>query len=1313
MNRLSLRWVMAVALAAVLIVAVVSAASRQPVRAQQGLRSEATVSGTIRHEGLPVPGVTVQVLSGGTMQTVVTGASGTYDLHGVPIGTPVRLDVQPPIAARLEYRHWQSPSLAGDLTMDFDLDDGFRIEGQVFSPDGTPYTSHGLELRRIGASLPSGEVIDLGPIQTGRMDTMVAPGFYALLDLPDLSPPYAPPTIFDVRHSDAISQTVHLLGRTTGFPDEPPIAALISVGPPDNEGYAVVTGAAGAVPPLAAVMVVNQNASNLAVTASDVTGAFTTTTYAPPGSSLLIKYDPGGKLVTALWDRSLTSDKENAMNFQSLPGTSIRVGEGGWPSINLVGQLGWWAAWSLTGTMQTSGGNPSVLPGDTVTVTGRLVATSPAMSCTGTPTYVLQAGASLGSLFDENGRALPPGRWFASYLFTPTGLPIEHEVTMVQTEAGSQVQFSQPSCVTAHAFQVELTVTLHIPADLPTGTYQPVLGVTGDVPVDDTVPSIVVWHHELFQCALPLLRVGDAAPPHIPWVLLGDYAVNGLRGAAALEDQDSYAQPTRIRTAPDVLIIPRLDEQTGAPIRYHLEPGSVWLSSADRRAPPAPAVLLDLPGGELITEVQKPDGSMDTLGPAPILQWSIRTPSLPDGTQLAEGTGHIAETFHLATLDDQFAYGFAQYGLHTIRLYGSVPDVNGNVYPIQGTYQVMVARVLDLDPGELPTTPYEVGDAFAPGLHIYPAVPAEVTIDVAHHAYSSEDATQTYHQTGQANRFGYFQLAATDPDLVFAAPGEFRVDITARYQDPDGTLWAGATTWGGVVADDTALIEAHGRRGMDYKSTTVDDMPAWFLQSSLTPEKVGIENYYPYFSGDILWASEVPTLSGGDSLHTAITLRDLTGPSATIYNLLRTHYPQGRTGLRRPPTDGSSAGLEKRIAIGEAPVFIATNSGVDPVLDPSDTALWGYWYGSSERPDVHVREIISEDNLGTAYWRYNDTYGYQIGEPADGDQPGDIKWNLGGLVLRTASETNPVRQYAIYGSFWVLLPHDDPLGVRVTPPFQYAAGGLNGGPILTLLGREIDMLFLPRGVRPGDVLQTGDTVSLSGHVGPPLNSRVDVTITSPSGIAHTGSWHANKIGWLYDPAFDFAADETGRWTVDVLVTHDRPYLPTGLTPTSHNTGTVLGTSGRFEFYVVQPDSRRLDVSSPEAGLLDWAAPGTDNRIQPIPIRGVAPAGTSAIHYTIHDKGIVMGQGTILPDSAGAFELVYDPETLHETFSMLSLTAHEGRYAGLADEVTISLLAVGSGPPRANQVTLIGEQVFVRNDPVETRSVHLPLIVRRR
>jgi hypothetical protein len=294
-----------------------------------------------------------------------------------------------------------------------------------------------------------------------------------------------------------------------------------------------------------------------------------------------------------------------------------------------------------------------------------------------------------------------------------------------------------------------------------------------------------------------------------------------------------------------------------------------------------------------------------------------------------------------------------------------------------------------------------------------------------------------------------------------------------------------------------------------------------------------------------------------------------------------------------------------------------------------------------------------------------------------------------------------------------MLPYRDPTGPRVTPPFQDATGAsLNGGPILTLKGQDIDMLFLPKGVRPGDVLEVGDTVSFCGHVGPPLDSRVTVTITSASGIVHARTWHASKVGWLYDPTFDFVADQAGKWTVDVAVLHDRPYAPNGVTPSSHNKGTVLGTSGRFEFYVVARGSPRLTVTSPWIGRLPWprGVEGSTYRVEPIDIRGVAPPGATSVRYTIHDQGIVMAQGVVTPNSSRVFTITYDPRALHDEFPMLSLTAHEGSWEGLADEVAINLLALGGAAPVANTVTLISEEVFVGTDT--TPRAYVPLLSRR-
>jgi hypothetical protein len=215
-----------------------------------------------------------------------------------------------------------------------------------------------------------------------------------------------------------------------------------------------------------------------------------------------------------------------------------------------------------------------------------------------------------------------------------------------------------------------------------------------------------------------------------------------------------------------------------------------------------------------------------------------------------------------------------------------------------------------------------------------------------------------------------------------------------------------------------------------------------------------------------------------------------------------------------------------------------------------------------------------------------------------------------------------------------------------------------------------------------------------------------VEITAPSGAVRARTWHANKIGWLYDPTFDFVADEAGRWTVDVFLEHDRPYVGNGVVPQSHNTGTVLGSSGQYEFYVVEADAPRLLLLEPGAQVISWPT----GQIEPIPISGVAPAGATAVHYTIHDKGIVMEQGSLAPGACGRFSLDYDAVALHDEFPMLSLTAHEGKREGLADEVAINLLAVGA-EPQATTVTLIGEEIFAASGTLDC-SIYVPAVGRR-
>ena len=1110
----------------------------------------------------------------------------------------------------------------------------------------------------------------------------------------------------------------------TAFPKTPPDVRNISVSDPDVAGYAQVTGGIGAVPAEASVVIINLSAHNLITTTANIQGGFLASLFAPPGSSLLVKYETEGDRIKNFWQTAVQRVADGTTeNLNELPGTVLYVGgpetgQGETQTFHSVGAdspfdlpkawAGWWVEGELTVPGHPGDWEMTVMPGETVSMTMQIFATSPALNCSNPPTQSFWINLGLREIFSIDGIPRPWEVWFDASLFTPTGLPIEHEGDVPTTDVtASAIEVQNLTCLSENVLTGDLQTTFLIPLDLPEGYYRPEFPFHPQIPLSDQVPQAVVWLNPAERAnGLPILKVGDSAPPRIPWLLFGNELVNGQRGATAFEDRGRFEMVNRVTTPAHIPVIPRLDDRSGEAIIYNLAPGASWLSNTDRRLAPPPHIPLQFPSGEMSVVIHWPDGTIETLGPAPLQGSSVRTPTTTGGAEFAIGTGHLGDIYHLHNFDDAFKYTFQQEGIHQIQLYGAVQDVFGNSYSLESNYELMVAHILDLDPNILPTTPFTVNDFFSAGLHLFPPVPAHVSIHLTHTPDSDPTQAATTTVQGQANWAGYFH---TPPgfDLPMDSAGEFRVDISAEYHDPTGEVWFGAMTWGGVVESPDLQIEAHGRRGMDYHDDTIEDMPIWFRNSLLPLDKVGIENYYPYLSGDIHWGVQEPEpIYAGDSIHTILTFEDLTGDER-YYDLIRAQYPKATNAFRWPPDDISLVGLEKRISVGEAPLFITTQSGAHPEMRPEEIDFWGYWYGSSQRPDVRVRELISEDNMGTAYWRFDDTYGYQIGEPADGDHPGDIKWEFGGLVMRSISETNPINQYAIYSSLWVLLPDDcDDFGcARVTPPFQDATGAsVNGGPIMTLLGEDIDMLFLPKCVRPGDILEIGNTIAFCGHVGPPLDSRVALTVTSPSGALYIGDWHANKIGWLYDPGFDFAADEAGRWTVDVFVEHDQPYIGNGVIPTSHNTGTVLGTLGQYDFYVVEPDLPRLLIFSPQPGFITWPTGG----IEPIPVEGRAPTGTTEVYYTIHDKGIVMGQGFVTPNAGGSFAFVYDARTLSADFPMLSLVAHEGRWEGLADEVAIHLLAVGSGPPQSASVTLIGEQIFV-NDSAQ--SILLPFVVR--
>ena len=595
--------------------------------------------------------------------------------------------------------------------------------------------------------------------------------------------------------------------------------------------------------------------------------------------------------------------------------------------------------------------------------------------------------------------------------------------------------------------------------------------------------------------------------------------------------------------------------------------------------------------------------------------------------------------------------------MHSITLDGTIEDIWGNTWAGGGTYEVWVARQLSLDTAVLPGTQFEVGDVFSPGVTITPAVPA--LVEVRYRLAPNSDASQVVETTvnAAANRFGYFYPSGSG--VAMDQIGEYRVDIMASYEDDEGNLWMGSRTWGGVVAPQTPSILAHGRRG-------IDDQPSignqWFFRTDTGIEIGGNHIPFPFNSGDVAW------LEAGDSTVPLVTFQDPGGQTLSIM------------GGRPMPGLWGPGSFEERAAVGEIPLVSSAANGWDPHIDPSNVDLWAYSYRSVQRPLVRVREEIGEDSLSGQYWRFSDQYGSQLGVGRSGDLPNDIKFQYGGVVVRGSAVSAP--RYAIYGSSFVLVPDggDATGGSRTFPPFQGNGGGPDGGPIITLKGEDIDLFIHLTGVRPGSILEVGDTFSIAGAVGPTLAATVSTTVTMPSGQVVQSSSQASRIGYYYQPDGDFTVEQAGLYTVDVLVTYDGTTSAGQLTA-PFPTGNVLGTAdGRFYVYVVPARSDVLNLN-----LSD----GFVSVPLQLSITATTDLTLNSAHVTAIMPGFVLETKTV-PASGNSFQYSFDASTFFTDFPNLDTDG--------SDVVTLTLFASGTdgqGQPThaARHVVLHGRQLL--------------------
>jgi len=492
------------------------------------------------------------------------------------------------------------------------------------------------------------------------------------------------------------------------------------------------------------------------------------------------------------------------------------------------------------------------------------------------------------------------------------------------------------------------------------------------------------------------------------------------------------------------------------------------------------------------------------------------------------------------------------------------------------------------------------GASLSPTVHVYPAVPATVAIEVSYYPNSDTTRKKVWKATGTANRFGYFHPAPTSADgspLTFDEPGEYRVDVTANYEDKDGNLWMASRSGASVVANPESKLTMHG-------GSVVLGQP-WFFNreaAGCTESCDGtVVNLFPMFRGDVVWFAEPLNLQRPD-----MYISD----------------PQGLTTEKTEP--GESRSLRSR-----------GTPGYDVLQYPEKITVNEYWYESVQRPGESVQARALRDGSHHSHWYTNDNYNAQLGMGPEGDRPNDIKLLFGGAVHRGPQGN----VYGYYGAMDAIIPEDTSLGQRTCAPFQGAAGGpSNCGPLLTINGRDADLFLTPTGVKPGTILEVGDTFAFSGQMWPTLASNYTVTVTKPDGSLVNWQGKASPIGYVESKEHTFTVTQAGRYRVHVALRHDSVLPSTGLAPTTPiiaDGKTVLTALGytkalsaimgsddsSFDVYVVDKASAAVVV----AVRIDQANPGPSSLVE-IEVETAVTTSDSA-HYTIAMPGLLLGQGT--------------------------------------------------------------------------------------
>jgi len=1087
--------------------------------------------------------------------------------------------------------------------------------------------------------------------------------------------PYYASVGVDVSQSSAsVALPAKPLPGDRRYSSEPPDSSLISILQPTENGRARVVGQPGAAKSLMVIGLMNMQTGVMTYGSSSENGSFDIKIFAPVGSSVMVVQATEGGTFKSEMVRApgtiVYSNPEDPLAIntgQRLNGGSKNPNETDFKRFGGTDAGFAWITGLLSGN-QWSAGRSGTLSGSGIVYSRNIKDANPTLS---------SGNAYLEMIFDGKGRQTAAGPENSSSDLTPTGFPIDRSEKIYQEAISlGHIQFSDLEILSESTAKFSWSLDYSVPINSPDGIYNLIL--TGDGwsmnPWINGLDKATLYYEDVYGepsfhlstvHAAAQITIGTSNKPRLFAALLLNDLSNGSRGVVSIEDKDRFGISGHIVSNSDRFVLSPGIGKTNAERAYNLEPFIPLTGFSNKMWMGPPKTLFKFPSGNLSISIKYPDGSTSNLGSAPFRGPYLQKATSFMGDQWSANSNAPDNHFGLTTHNKAFNVTFDQYGKHTVSLDGDIEDIYGRSYDISGNYEVYVAETLDLEFGTFPSTPFEVGDSFSPAVIVQPGIPADVEIKIKHLPNSDSKLAETKTILGTANRFGYF-MPKSGEGFKFLTSGEYRVDYNVSYKDASETLWMGSRSWGSVVETPGSPIVAHGNRGSESNSETRQ----WYNMEDTNNDQ-NAHFFLPYQTGDIAWMNNSTTWNA--AMTNVVTLEDTSGAISS---------------LGRQQTDLGKGQMLLKSSNGITPA----SQSIPPFLIPdNDTNHWGYYYSGIGRPGVSVREFVGTQKSSNGYWRFDTKYNLQLGNGFKGDRTNDFKFMFGGAVYRAPSDD--FSYYGAYGSLWVLLPDEDVTGGRIMPPFQAAANGPSGGPIMTLKGEEVDIFYHPQGVRPGSILEIGDTASFSGQVAPTLPSDVSIKITTPSGIQKTIGGQANKVGYFYDPALDFKIEEPGVYDVEVLVTHSG-MTSAGQVEPPFPSGGILGGNGKsFKFYAVTKESKTAQLKSPNLTKLP-------NSLE--------------LNFELGSKNgnemTGMYQTTVMPgfllehSSGTSMQYAYNATELNKFFPNLDLDSGENIRKNGADTVTFSFLLTGldsNGFPvyEARQILLQGEDLYLLDNEI--------------